>query len=104
MAPHDLLGETQVDLDFLWKEFSDETHAEDGIFFSDDGGSTFVKVYDLAGSNSPNNVWQSISLDLDQLAAAAGLALTDSFVVKFQQYDNYAITTDGFAFDEIVVQ
>jgi len=44
-----------------------------------------------------------VSLDLDSLAAGAGLALNGSFVVKFQQYDNYAITTDGMAFDEVSI-
>jgi hypothetical protein len=29
--------------------------------------------------------------------------LTSTFVVKFQQYDDYPITTDGFAFDDISV-
>ena len=42
-------------------------------------------------------------LDVDALAASAGLSLTANFVVKFQQYDNYAIATDGFAFDDISV-
>ena len=32
-----------------------------------------------------------------------GLSLTNQFVVKFQQYDNYGITTDGMAFDDISV-
>jgi subtilisin family serine protease len=96
----DLAGESQVDLAFRWKEFGDETHAQDGVFFSDDGGTSFVKVHDLAGSSS---AWQLVSLDLDALAAGAGLSLSSTFVVKLQQYDNYAIATDGFAFDEVSV-
>ncbi|MEO1335692.1 MAG: S8 family serine peptidase, partial [Myxococcota bacterium] len=43
----DLSGQTQVDLAFWWKEFSDEDDEDDGVFLSDDGGATFVKVYDL---------------------------------------------------------
>ena len=31
------------------------------------------------------------------------MSLTSTFVVKFQQYDNYGITSDGFAFDDISV-
>ena len=42
-----------------------------------------------------------ISIVLLALAASAGLQLTDTFVIKFQQYDNYPIATDGFAFDDI---
>ncbi len=99
----DLSGETEVDLSFRWKEFGDETHTQDGIYFSSNGGSSFTKVHDLNGQSFTNNTWQLVSLDLDALASGAGLSLTSTFVVKFQQYDNYAIATDGFAFDEISV-
>ncbi len=95
-----LSGNTNVDLIFWWKEFSDEDHTQDGVFFSDDGGSSFVKVYNLTGGSA---TWQEISLDVDALAGSNGLTLTSTFVVKFQQYDNYGITTDGMAFDDIKV-
>lgn len=98
-----LSGESQVTLDFQWKDFSDETNTQDGVFFSDDGGSNFVKVQDLPGASYANNVWNSFSLDLDNLASSNGLSLSSTFIVKFQHYDNYAIATDGFAFDEISV-
>ncbi len=99
----DLSGETEVDLGFWWKEFGDETHSQDGIYFSDNDGASFVKILDLNGSSTTNQTWTAFSLDLDALAAAGGLSLTSTFVVKFQQYDNYPIATDGFAFDDIDV-
>jgi PKD repeat protein len=83
-----LLGESNVDLVFWWKEFSDETHTQDGVYFSDDGGTNFIKVYDLINGSS---TYQEIALDHDQLASANGLSLSSTFVVKFQQYDNYGI-------------
>jgi PKD repeat protein len=98
-----LAGETQVDMTFWWKDFSDETHSTDGVYFSDNGGSTFTKVLNLNGGSYANNTWNEFTLDVDQLAASNGLSLTSTFVVKFQQYDNYAITTDGMAFDDISV-
>ena len=99
----DLTGETEVDLTFHWKEFGDETHSQDGVYFSDDDGASFVKVQDLNGSSYSNQTWQTFTLDLDALASANGLDLTGTFIVRFQQYDNYTITTDGFAFDDIEV-
>jgi len=95
-----LAGKSDVELSFWWKEFGDETHTQDGVFFSDNGGATFTKVYSLANGTS---TYEEIILDLDQLASSAGLSLTGTFVVKFQQYDNYSIATDGFAFDDISV-
>ncbi|MBD3297216.1 MAG: PKD domain-containing protein, partial [candidate division Zixibacteria bacterium] len=95
-----LSGYSDVDLSFYWKEFSDESHTQDGVFFSDDGGTSFTKVYDLTNGTSS---YSQINLDVDQLAGSNGLSLTGTFVIKFQQYDNYSLTTDGQAFDDISV-
>ncbi|NOZ47086.1 MAG: PKD domain-containing protein [Chlorobi bacterium] len=98
-----LTGTTQVNMSFWWKDFSDETHSSDGVYFSDNGGTSFVKVFDLNGGSYTNNSWSEFTLDVDQLAASNGLSLSGTFVVKFQQYDNYSIATDGMAFDDISV-
>jgi PKD repeat protein len=99
----DLTGMVQVDLDYWWKEFGDETHSQDGVYFSSNGGSSFVKVQNLNGASYTNQTWQHFTLDVDALCAANGLSLSSTFVVKFQQYDNYPMTSDGFAFDDISV-
>jgi len=93
-------GETNVDLEFWWKEFGDEYQPADGIYFSDNSGGNFSKVYNLSGNNGN---WQKVILDVDQLANTHNLSLTNEFVIKFQQYDNYPIPSDGFAFDDISV-
>ncbi|MEZ4388129.1 MAG: S8 family serine peptidase [Candidatus Krumholzibacteriia bacterium] len=98
-----LAGQSQVDLEFWWKDFGDETHTQDGVSFSNNGGSSFVRVQALAGGSYSDNTWRSFQLDVDALAAANGLSLTSTFVVRFEQYDNYSIATDGFAFDDISV-
>lgn len=99
----DLSGESQVELDFWWKDFSDENHVQDGVFLSDDDGASFTKVLDLNGQSFTNNVWNNFNLDIDQLASSNGLSLSSTFVIKFQQYDNFSITTDGHAWDDISV-
>ena len=97
-----LEGEDTVVLSFWWKEFNDETHYSlDGVFISDDLGENFIQVDTLYGNNGS---WEVVELDLAALASANNLSLNDSFVVKFQQYDNYQIPSDGFAFDEVVVR
>lgn len=98
-----LSGQTQVNLSFWTKDFGDETHTQDGVYFSSNGGSSYVKVYNLDPGSYTNNSWRNVVLDLDALAAANGLTLTSTFVVKFQQYDDYPITTDGMAFDDVSV-
>ncbi len=94
-----LAGKSDVDLTFWWKEHSDETHTQDGVFFSDDAGASFTKVYSLTGTST----YSQVALDLDALASSNGLSLNGTFVVKFQQYDNYGLTTDGMTFDDIEV-
>ncbi len=96
----DLSGQQQVELRFWWKEFSDENHPEDGVFFSDDGGANFTKVHDLVGGTS---TYTEVALDVDSLASANGLSLSSTFVVKLQQRDNFTMTSDGFAFDDLSV-
>ncbi|NQV17727.1 MAG: T9SS type A sorting domain-containing protein [Armatimonadetes bacterium] len=94
-----LENENSVYLEFWWKEFSDETHLTDGVYFSDNAGTSFIKVHSLAGSNR----WQEITLNVDSLCTYYSLVYSDNFIIKFQQYDDNPITSDGFAFDDISV-
>ena len=50
----DLSGQTQVDLEFWWREFSDENHSEDGVFVSDDNG---VNWYPVKSFNNGSQSW-----------------------------------------------
>jgi hypothetical protein len=95
-----LSGESDVALSFWWKETGDESHTTDGIYLSDNGGGTFTKVYNLTNGSS---TYQNVILDISDEIASHSLTHTGSFVVKFQQYDNYSMTTDGMAFDDINV-
>jgi len=96
----DLQNHSNIQLSFWWKEFNDESNAEDGVFFSDDGGMNFVKVFDLTGDYQN---WAEYIFDVDQLAAIHGLNLSSAFVIKFQQYDNWYMNSDGFAIDNVKV-
>ena len=100
-----LAQSSNMQLKFWWAEWNDETHAEDGVYFSDNGGSTFTKVLDLNGEAYPDLSWNYFELDLGLLAAQHGLSLTSTFVVKFQQHDNFYFAggNDGFLFDDIEV-
>jgi PKD repeat protein len=98
-----LEGETDVELAFWLKEFNDETHPDDGVYFSNNGGASFVKAYDFMHSDYLDSRWVKYYLDVDELARQNGITLTSNFVVKFQQGDDYMITTDGIALDDVTV-
>ena len=95
----DLSDTPEADLYFMFKEFSDETDPEDNVSISEDG-STFYPVLTLEGGSS----YEQRYIDLDSAASSAGISFSENFVIRFQWYDNYGITTDGFAFDEIRVE
>jgi hypothetical protein len=42
-------------------------------------------------------------VDLIAASSACGYTLTARTLIRFQQYDDYPIATDGFAFDDISI-
>ncbi|MCF7911070.1 MAG: T9SS type A sorting domain-containing protein [Candidatus Cloacimonetes bacterium] len=94
-----LTGEDRLMLDFWWREFNDETHYYDGVFISDDNGDHFSKIYSLINGSG----WENIVIDLDAAINTAGLEYNNNFIIRFEQYDNFPISSDGFAFDDIQI-
>jgi hypothetical protein len=100
----DLSGNTQVDLEFYWQDLGDENSTPtDGVYFSDDGGANFTLVYDFNPEGNTDDTYNLLTLDVDALAAANALTLSSTFVIKFQQDDNYTLNFDGITIDDINV-
>ncbi len=87
---------TNVNLTYKIFNRGEEQHIQDSIFFSNDGGKKFRGVESLDWSTIPQSQWVQKSLNISNLANAIGVSLTDSFVVRFQQFDN-ADFFDGFS-------
>lgn len=85
---------------FKWKNFGDEAHALDGVYFSVDSGNNYIKINNLTGNL---NQWKEEFIDLKAIALANALSLTSNCVIKFQEYDDLDLPSDGFAFDNIKV-
>ncbi len=88
-------------LDFWWREFLDENHAQDGVFISDDAGSTWYQVLSF---NDGTSTWRRQVIDLNAAAITHALTLNDHFLIKFQFYDDDPVTDDGYAIDELQVR
>ena len=101
----DLSSSSGYTFDFWWAEFGDESEVQDGVFLSDDGGVTFVKAVDLPGASYTDLQYYYFTYNLDSMIAANGLSMNSTFVIKFQQYDNYYFHggNDGFLIDEVGV-
>jgi uncharacterized repeat protein (TIGR01451 family) len=103
----DLAGQTDVRLDFRWAEAGDENSASDGVFLRQADGDPWVSV--LPFQNVTDLVFQDGSIDLDQAAVGAGLALVDGFQIRFQFYDNFSFNpdlltgSDGYVIDNVAL-
>jgi hypothetical protein len=108
----DLTGQADVELTFWLYSFGEGTNPEDGIFFSDDGGTTFNKVLDFTGGEWNSFFYGQLPpLDVDALAAANGLTLNDQFVIRWQQRGGsdfrdtaFGDDEDGLFIDDVVVR
>ncbi len=96
---------SEYTLSFFMKDFGDEDDLVDGIYFSDSASKAAIKVHSFTPSTITDNVWQEVVIDIDELAAANGLNLTDSFRIEFHESDDREWNNstpgdpDGFAFD-----
>jgi hypothetical protein len=108
-----LQGYNNVQLSFWMKEFGDEDEGPppspfiggadfDGVAISEDG-TTWYEVQGLRTANGISSYYTQFVVDLDQAIATYGLSYNSAFRIRFNHYDNYAISTDGFAFDDISI-
>jgi len=100
-----MAGESDYRLNFWWAEWNEETEVEDGLFISDDGGSTYTKVLDLNGASYTDLQYYQFNMSLDSINSAHGLAFGANYIIRWQQYDNYYFAggNDGFLVDDISV-
>jgi hypothetical protein len=92
-------------LNFWINVRAEETQIQDGIWFSNNGGQTFIKVY---GFNFDNNIdydYYPIELDVSALASSNNVPFSDQFVVRFQQHDDsdFSGQPDGYVLDDIML-
>ena len=104
-----LSNQTNVEMTFWIADWYDETDMDDGIYFSDNGGATFTKVFDFDFSNADNYSYKKYQLSISNLALTNSIGLTEQFVVRFQQRgeDDFSGSSptggDGFFLDDVKV-
>ncbi len=104
-------GIQDVQLTFDHVEFADEDNPmpatftgrnnSDGVAMSVDGTNWF-RLVSLTGANSTNTL-STKTFNLGQIALANGLTLGTNVRIKFQQFDNSPIISDGIVFDNITI-
>lgn len=88
-----------LSLSYKVRNVGDETDSTDGVYISNDG-VTFYKVDSypaISGSFSTRTV------DLSAAATTAGITPGSSFRIRWQQYDNSPLSSDGVAIDDVAI-
>lgn len=96
------LASTKLSFDLI--EFIEEAQTDDGVWLSVDGGMKFEKIYDFPWAANPDMQWKAFQLQLDALAAAKGMVLSDKTVVRFQQNGQFDFSwqnEDGYVIKNI---
>ncbi|MGI9516730.1 MAG: M4 family metallopeptidase, partial [Pirellulaceae bacterium] len=109
----DLSGETSPILSFWYAQWVEDAHYlpptgsytgslnADGVSVSDDGITWWPILDDVL--DTPYETWKYTKFDLESFAATRGITFGSNFQVKFQQYDDYWIYSDGIGYDDIRV-
>ncbi|RLF26736.1 MAG: hypothetical protein DRN14_06395, partial [Thermoplasmata archaeon] len=102
---YDFSEATEVILTFWHREWGDEEtsgadhsghYNSDAVYFTCDG-SYWYHLQDLGNIGS---TWTEVTINITAHPNWCGEA-NSSFKIKFTQYDNYALTSDGRGFDDI---
>jgi hypothetical protein len=106
-----LAGLDSPTLRFWEASFADEVHTmpasftgssnSDGVAISANG-TTWYRVWSPTTTQT-SGVWTQRTVDLAAAAASAGITLGANFRIRFQQYDNYPVSTDGRGYDDITI-
>lgn len=89
----------QLNLTYKIRNVGDETHTTDGLYISNDG-TTWTK---LNGFPVISSSWTTVNVNLTSSAVAAGFTPGANFKIRWQQTDDYPLSTDGVAIDDVSV-
>lgn len=89
----------ELTLTYKIRNIGDETQTQDGVYISNNG-TTWTKVN---GFPAIGSTFVTETINLSQSAMAAGYTPGSTFKVRWQQYDNSPIPSDGIALDDVSV-
>ncbi|MFN9977707.1 MAG: alpha-amylase family glycosyl hydrolase, partial [Phycisphaerae bacterium] len=86
-------------LTYKIRNVGDETQSQDGVYISNNG-TTWTKVN---GFPAIGSTFSTYTVHLSQCAMAAGYTPGSAFKVRWLQYDNSPLSSDGIAIDDVSV-
>ena len=96
----DLSSQSDVFLDFWWRSTGVGTYTDNGLYISDNDGSTWTEIRTL---NSRPASFEHVSLDLASAASARGLTLNNRFQIRFlfSTTTSSSQANNGLVFDDL---
>ncbi|MBN8598375.1 MAG: alpha amylase C-terminal domain-containing protein [Planctomycetes bacterium] len=89
----------ELSLTYKIRNVADETHTQDGVYISNNG-TTWTKVM---GFPAISGSYSTYTVNLSAGAMAAGYTPGSAFKIRWQQYDDAPLATDGMALDDVSV-
>lgn len=96
-----LSGHNNVSMTFRFRNVGDESHSTDGLYYSNDDGATWSKLTWTVPAISSS--WSLQTINLSSQATTLGKPLNGRVRVRWQQYDNSPLSSDGVAIDDVTV-
>lgn len=94
----DLANRTDVFLTFWWRATQTANHDRNGVYISDNNGTTWAKVYGLSGN--AQSYMRGI-LNLSDIVEDRGLTLNDHFLISFHYESRYFDPVGGLLLEDV---
>ena len=76
-----------------------KSDSPDKVWIRGSSSSSWIAVFDWSTPNL--NRWAFKSVDIEAILASNSQTATSTFQIRFGQYDNFSIPTDGLAIDDL---
>jgi len=89
----------QLSLSYKIRNVGDETHTQDGVYISNNG-TTWTKVDSFPAISG---AFSTRTVNISAAAATAGIVPGATFKIRWQEYDNSPLSSDGVAIDDVAL-
>ena len=94
-----------IELTFDWSDHQDEDQAEDIVEIRWSNTDTWITVYDRKANDIWDGVYQSVTIDIDDVLTTNNQNLSTTFQIRFGQNDNFTAnnttTNDWLSIDNV---
>lgn len=91
---------SNVVLKFNCRNVGEEAHSTDGLYISNDGVTYTKLTWSLPAAGA---TWYAQTVNLSTQCNTLGIKMGPNTRIRWQQYDDYSLSSDGYAIDDVLV-